>query len=98
MPSSISLQVTFPGHLAHESPCKSCLFIHFPSLKAYKQHALTWQMCVCAVCDEACAWSACAQVCEAAASVQGSWRQQPGQCGLPHEGKGVSGEHTTHTM
>lgn len=30
------------------------------------------QMLLHAVCDEACSWSTCPEVCEAAASVQGS--------------------------
>ncbi len=97
---SISLQMTWSDHTTHASSRHGLLLrTHIPTMEAHKQHALTLQMCVCmcAVCDETCAWSACAQVCEAAASVQGSWRQQPGQCGLSYEGKGVPGEHTTHT-
>ena len=98
---SISLQMTWSDHTTHASSRHGLLLrTHIPTMEAHKQHALTLQMCVCmcAVCDETCAWSACAQVCEAAASVQGSWRQQPGQCGLSYEGKGVPGEHTTHTL
>ena len=93
---SISPQVTWEGRPAHESSMQG-LPPH-----THPEHESSQAACpdfanVCAVCDEACPWSACAQVCEAAASVQGSWRQQPGQCGLSYEGKGVPGEHTTHT-
>jgi len=94
----MSLQMTWSDHSANEG------FMQGPPLLTHPNHESSQaarpdsaNVCVCAVCDEACAWSACAQVCEAAASVQGSWRQQPGQCGLSYEGKGVPGEHTTHT-
>ena len=48
-------------------------------------------MFVCVVCDAACAGRTRPQVCATPAPLQGSGRQQPGQCCLTYEGEGLPG-------